>query len=42
MVRWSVVCKPKSKGGFGIKNLKLFNICLLCNWWCKLEYGEGL
>jgi hypothetical protein len=32
----------KSKGGLGIKNLKLFNIYLLCKWWWKLKSGEGL
>jgi hypothetical protein len=42
MVRWPIVCKPKSKGGLGIKNLKMFNICLLCKWWWQLESGEGL
>jgi hypothetical protein len=26
----------------GIKNLKLFNHCLLCKWWWKLEYEQGL
>jgi hypothetical protein len=25
LVRWDIVCKPKKKGGLGIKNLKLFN-----------------
>lgn len=29
MVKWALICKPKDKGGLGIKNLKIFNACLL-------------
>jgi hypothetical protein len=42
LVRWDTVCKPKQKGGLGIKNMKLFNHCLLYKWWLKLEYEQGL
>ena len=42
MVKWQFVCRPREKGGLGIKNLKLLNIALLCKWWWKLESGEGL
>jgi hypothetical protein len=26
----------------GIKDLRRMNLNLLCKWWWKLEYGEGL
>ena len=42
MVKWTLINKPKSKGGLGIKNLKLFNISLLCKWWWRLENEEGI
>jgi hypothetical protein len=42
LVKWDLVCKPRQKGGLGIKNLQLFNQCLLCKWWWKLETEEGL
>lgn len=41
MVKWDFVCRPKSKGGLGVKNLKLFNISLLWKWWWKLEAENG-
>jgi hypothetical protein len=41
-VKWDLVCTPREKGGLGIKNLQLFNQCLLCKWWSKLEYEQGL
>jgi hypothetical protein len=37
-----LVCKPRQKGGLGIKNLQLFNYCLLCKWWWKLGTEDGL
>ena len=33
LVKWNLNNKPKSKGGLGIKDLKLFNVSLLCKWW---------
>jgi hypothetical protein len=30
------------KGGLGIKNLRLLNICLMCQWWWKLEKEKGI
>jgi hypothetical protein len=42
LVKWDLVCTPRKKGGPGIKNLQLFNQCLLCKWWWKLEYEHGL
>jgi hypothetical protein len=40
-VSWKRICKPKCKGGLGIKNLTKFNISLICKWWWKLEEGVG-
>lgn len=31
-VRWKDVCCPRSHGGLGIKDLKLFNETLLAKW----------
>jgi hypothetical protein len=32
-VKWRWICKPKSKGGLGVKDLHKFNISLMCKWW---------
>ena len=32
LVRWSIVCEDKSKGGLGVKSLGLFNKALLGKW----------
>jgi hypothetical protein len=37
--RW--ICKPKKKGGLGLKELTRFNISLMCKWWWKIESGTG-
>jgi hypothetical protein len=42
MVKWSRICRSKSKGGLGVKDLKKQNISLLCKWWWKLETQNGL
>ena len=42
MVKWTLINKPNSKGGLGIKNFKLFNISLLCKWWWRLENEDGI
>ena len=35
LVKWSTVCKAKSKGGLGVRSLFLFNKAFLCKWcWC--------
>jgi hypothetical protein len=41
LVRWKVICSPRSKGGLGIKNLHKFNVSLMCKWWWKLEHDKG-
>jgi hypothetical protein len=40
-VKWRWICKPRSKGGLGVKDLHKFNISLMCKWWWKLENDEG-
>jgi hypothetical protein len=42
LVKWAKVTSPKQKGGLGIKDLRRMNLSLLCRWWWKLEYEEGL
>jgi hypothetical protein len=42
LVKWSVITKPKEKGGLGVKYLRKMNISLLCKWWWKVENEEGL
>jgi hypothetical protein len=40
-VRWNWICKPKKKGGLGIKNLHKFSVSFMCKWWWKLENGTS-
>jgi len=42
LVRWEIICKSKSKGGLGVKDISKMNISLLCKWWWKLETEDGL
>jgi len=42
LIKWTVVCKTKCRGGLGIKNIRKMNISLLCKWWWKLEHEVGL
>jgi hypothetical protein len=42
MVKWSRICRSKSKGGLGVKDPRKQNISLLCKWWWKLETQNGL
>jgi len=37
LVKWAKLCKPKEKGGLGIKNIKLFNRALLAKWKWRLD-----
>jgi hypothetical protein len=41
LVKWDRVCANRKKGGLGIKDLRVMNICLMCKWWWKLEYENG-
>jgi hypothetical protein len=31
-VKWRWICKPKCKGGLGVKDLHKVNISLMCKW----------
>jgi hypothetical protein len=42
LVRWTIICKNKKKGGLGIKDVRKLNLSLLCKWWSKLEVESGL
>jgi len=42
LVKWSILCKPKSEGGLGITHLETQNICLLIKWLFKIMNEEGL
>jgi hypothetical protein len=39
LIKWVKITKPKSKGRFGIKDLRTMNISLLCKWWWKAING---
>ncbi|MCH80987.1 LINE-1 reverse transcriptase like [Trifolium medium] len=42
-VKWEDVCKPKSAGGLGVRDLRLTNISLLAKWrWKLLQPDEEL
>jgi len=41
-VRWSIINKSKKFGGLGIKDIRTMNLSLLCKWWWKAEFEEGL
>jgi hypothetical protein len=42
-VKWSVVCKEKSKGGLGVRDVRLVNLSLLFKWrWRLLQPGRTL
>lgn len=41
-VRWSDICKPKSGGGLGVRDLRVVNISLLGKWrWRHLTSGNS-
>ena len=42
LVKWSVICLSKQKGGLGVKDIFKMNISLLSKWWWKLEKEDGL
>lgn len=42
-VKWSKVCQPRSKGGLGVRDIKLVNISLLAKWkWRLLDDDPAL
>lgn len=40
-VAWANICKEKSEGGLGLKNLKAFNYALLGKWLWRLMSEEN-
>jgi hypothetical protein len=40
-VKWSVVCKEKSKGGLDVRDIKLVNLSLLSKWRWRLLQTEA-
>ena len=40
-VKQATLCKPKEKGGLGIKNIKLFNETFLTKWKWRLGIDEN-
>jgi hypothetical protein len=41
-VKWSKVCQPKARDGFGIRDFKIVNLSLLAKWgWRLLQGGFG-
>jgi hypothetical protein len=42
LVKWGKICRPKKRGGLGIKDLRNLNLSLLCKWWWILETQERL
>jgi hypothetical protein len=39
-VKWEVVCKPKSEGGLGVKDVRLMNVSLLAKWRWRILLNE--
>jgi len=42
LVRWGTINKSKKYGGLGLKYIRTMNVSLLCKWWWKIEFEEGL
>ena len=42
LVKWSIVCKTKSKGGLGIRSLLLLNNAFLCQWCWRFSSEKDL
>ncbi|KAL3037714.1 hypothetical protein AAZX31_01G085700 [Glycine max] len=40
-IKWEIVCRPKEKGGLGMKDINTFNLALLGKWWWNLFQHEG-
>lgn len=40
-VRWKSVCQPKSKGGLGVRDIRLVNLSLLAKWRWGILGGEN-
>jgi hypothetical protein len=42
LTRWEKAYTSRKKGGLGIKNLRVINICLMCKWLWKFESEKGI
>jgi len=40
-VKWEAVCQQKSKGGLGVKDIRVMNMSLLAKWRWRLLDGEN-
>ncbi|MCH86251.1 ribonuclease H protein [Trifolium medium] len=40
-VKWAVVCKPKNKGGLGVRDARIVNLSLLTKWRWRLLLPGG-
>jgi hypothetical protein len=40
-IKWDVVCLPKSKGGLGVRDIRVVNISLLTKWRWKLLQNDN-
>lgn len=42
LVNWLMICQPKDKGGLGVVDLTIKNVCYLGKWLLRLENENGL
>jgi hypothetical protein len=42
LAKWSVLCRPKDKGGLGIQDLEVKNTTLLGKWLFRLLTEDGV
>jgi hypothetical protein len=40
-IKWDVVCLPKSKGGLGVRDIRVVNISLLVKWRWRLLHNDN-
>ncbi|KEH33332.1 transmembrane protein, putative [Medicago truncatula] len=40
LVKWDIICTKKSKGGLGVRNVKMVNLSLLAKWKWRLIQGD--
>jgi len=42
LVKWKLICQPKTQGGLGVQDLEIQNKCLLSKWIVKLCNEDGM
>jgi len=42
LVKWKLICQPKTQGGLGVQDLEIQNKCLLSKWVVKLCNEDGM